>query len=232
MVAANDRGGNVRIAMAGTKKLNGDLTLLELLFQPAGSQPATAHTGETGTAKSTATGGSDAAPVGGAVGGKPSTVGGQPSTGNAGSTTPGSEGRTAQAAKSAVSADDTPVQLVWIVLNEILPAKLTPAAGGAQGERANLPTEFFLSPPVPNPFGSGTMVSFGLPRESYIRVCVFDAAGRLARTLAKGARPAGRYSLVWDGKDNRNRQLTSGIYFVRLETIDFQSERKAVLLRQ
>ena len=48
-----------------------------------------------------------------------------------------------------------------------------------------------------------------------VRVAVFDARGRLVRTLAAGVRPQGPLDLAWDGTDDAGRGVASGLYFYR-----------------
>jgi flagellar hook assembly protein FlgD len=47
-------------------------------------------------------------------------------------------------------------------------------------------------------------------------VAVFDASGRLVRSLASGVFPAGIRSVTWDGRDDRGERASAGVYFVRL----------------
>jgi len=51
------------------------------------------------------------------------------------------------------------------------------------------------------------------------------------RTLVEGARPAGRYSELWDGRDSRGAAVASGIYFYRFDAGSFTQTKKMVLLR-
>ena len=60
---------------------------------------------------------------------------------------------------------------------------------------------------------------------------IYDAAGRLVRVLVEGARPAGNYAELWDGRDSRGRAVASGIYFYRLSAGSFSETRKMALLR-
>jgi predicted GH43/DUF377 family glycosyl hydrolase len=80
----------------------------------------------------------------------------------------------------------------------------------------NVPTEPRLLANTPNPFNPRTTVHFELPAAATIRVDVYDAAGRLVRTLLDGTRSAGRHALAWDGSDASGRGVASGVYFVRL----------------
>jgi hypothetical protein len=47
-------------------------------------------------------------------------------------------------------------------------------------------------------------------------VAVFDASGRLVRSLASGVFPAGIRSVTWDGRNDRGERAGAGVYFVRL----------------
>jgi hypothetical protein len=211
MVAANDRGGNVRVAMAGARKLNGDLTLLELVFQSANSQQPIAN-GNKGRAAD--------APGLLQVEGQTRASGGKKME------APVSPGQT------SAECGQPKADVVWIVLNENAPVSLSPAAENTMGERTELPTVFFLNPPRPNPFGMGTSISYGLPIAGETDLRVFDATGRQVKSLVVGPQAAGRYSVLWNGRDDFGRLAASGIYFVRMHADEFQAQRKVTLLRQ
>jgi subtilisin family serine protease len=83
----------------------------------------------------------------------------------------------------------------------------------------------------PNPFKDITKISFALPRECNVSLFIYDITGRRVRTLINGKMQPGNYNYTWDGKDNRNRRLTQGVYFYRLQTKDFKDTKKTVLLK-
>ncbi len=95
----------------------------------------------------------------------------------------------------------------------------------------NLPSVTALSDVHPNPFNPRTTVSFDLAREGSARVAVYDAAGRLVRTLVSETRPAGRYEITWDGHDDAGQQVASGVYIVRLEAANASDQRKITLVK-
>jgi hypothetical protein len=66
---------------------------------------------------------------------------------------------------------------------------------------------------------------------SDISLCVYDAAGRLVRTVVKGKCEPGYYTHVWDSRDDLGRKVPAGVYFVRFQTDDYQKTEKAILLR-
>jgi hypothetical protein len=87
-----------------------------------------------------------------------------------------------------------------------------------------------LSPGAPNPFVHAMSLTFGLPKDATVSVCVFDVNGRLVKRLATGAYPAGRHVARWDGTDEGGRAAASGIYFCRLVTATGTLERRLVHL--
>ena len=84
---------------------------------------------------------------------------------------------------------------------------------------------------APNPFNSRTVVKFALPEDSSVRLEIYDVLGRKVRKLFEGRKEAGRYSMIWDGKDERGRDVSSGVYVIRLEVGKENLSRKLILLR-
>jgi subtilisin family serine protease len=68
----------------------------------------------------------------------------------------------------------------------------------------------------PNPVAHGTTVSYSVPVTSRVRLAVYDPSGRLVRVLTDRDLAAGSYSVRWDGRDARGRDVASGVYFVRM----------------
>jgi endonuclease/exonuclease/phosphatase family metal-dependent hydrolase len=89
---------------------------------------------------------------------------------------------------------------------------------------------FALGPGRPNPFTERVALALTLPVASETRVGVYDARGRLVRTLASGILPAGEHLLTWDGRDEEGLPVASGIYFCRAEAGDRRETRKVALL--
>jgi uncharacterized delta-60 repeat protein len=85
---------------------------------------------------------------------------------------------------------------------------------------------FSLHPIYPNPFNNMTNIAFDLPHEVTGRLVVYDVLGRITNTLYDGRLSAGSHQMQFDGNG-----LSSGTYFVKLETPDFHSVQKAVLLK-
>ena len=87
--------------------------------------------------------------------------------------------------------------------------------------------EFSLPTVAPNPVQWPALVSFAVPRQSHVRVTVYDVKGRLVATLADRDFAPGRYQVTWAG-DGQATRMVSGIYFVRLETPEKVLTRRVV----
>jgi hypothetical protein len=85
---------------------------------------------------------------------------------------------------------------------------------------------FALEQNYPNPFNPETTVVFSLKSSGKVRLSVVDETGREVAVLTEGYRSTGRHEAVFSGKD-----LTSGIYFCRLETADGVFTRKMTLMK-
>jgi hypothetical protein len=89
--------------------------------------------------------------------------------------------------------------------------------GQLVGVEDELPNErIMLHLAAPNPFNDRTTLRFDLPVRGSVRLGVYDAAGRLIRTLLDVELPAGSHQAVWDGRDSAGRGVPSGSYFARL----------------
>ena len=108
----------------------------------------------------------------------------------------------------------------------------TPLKAGSAGarERLPLPTAFRLKQNQPNPFSGRTAIHFDLPAETRVRLEVFDAQGRLVRTLAEGDYPAGFHAAEWDHRGDGGQVLGAGVYLYRIQAGSFRDQRKMVLL--
>lgn len=84
----------------------------------------------------------------------------------------------------------------------------------------------------PNPFNPRTAVRFDLPSSSAVFVRIFDANGRLVRTLINGRKyAAGSWEEDWNGRNDSGKQVPSGVYFCVLKAAGKTESRKMVMLR-
>jgi hypothetical protein len=83
----------------------------------------------------------------------------------------------------------------------------------------------------PNPFRASTRLAFELERPGAVEMSIYDMRGARVRTLVDAPYPSGLHQTVWDGADDQGRRLSSGLYFVRVET-EGKSRSKGVVLLQ
>jgi hypothetical protein len=88
-----------------------------------------------------------------------------------------------------------------------------------------------LGPAAPNPFNPSTSISYTLAAGAQVELAIYDARGRLVRTLVKGPRGAGQHTASWDGSSEDGLNVASGVYFYRLVVGDRSETRSVVLLK-
>jgi hypothetical protein len=100
-----------------------------------------------------------------------------------------------------------------------------------------IPTEFGLSA-YPNPFNPNTTIRYAIPNVtlsevegSRVKLIIYDVLGNEITTLGNEDKPAGTYEVVWNGKSNSGNQVSSGIYFVRIQANQQFKNLKLVLLK-
>jgi hypothetical protein len=93
-----------------------------------------------------------------------------------------------------------------------------------------LPSSILLHQNYPNPFNSGTVVRFDLPTSADVNLAIFNLTGQQVATLVDGTRKAGTYTVHWDGRDDGDRELASGVYLYRLLAGDQPIETRKLLL--
>jgi hypothetical protein len=94
-----------------------------------------------------------------------------------------------------------------------------------------LPEAFSLAQNYPNPFNSETVFRYALPRRSTVVLDVFNLAGQRVARLVYGVREPGLHTVGWDGRDDADRELATGIYVARLRADRKTSSRKVMLVR-
>jgi hypothetical protein len=91
---------------------------------------------------------------------------------------------------------------------------------------ASLPTNYALDQNFPNPFNPVTTIQFSVPRESHVRLKVYNSFGAEVATLVDRQVAAGTYKVNWDAS-----RLASGFYLYRLETEGFAQTKKLLLMK-
>ncbi len=91
---------------------------------------------------------------------------------------------------------------------------------------SEIPTGYVLGQNYPNPFNPVTTINFSIPQSTKVTMRVYNVLGQLLGTLVEGEFGAGTYNVKFDGT-----KLSSGVYFYTLETNDFTSSKKMILVK-
>ncbi len=93
------------------------------------------------------------------------------------------------------------------------------------------PVQTRLGAIYPNPFNPQTTIGYSLNARAQVRMDVYNVKGQLVNTLLNAEMPAGNHSLVWQGTDSRGNNVSSGIYYVRMNSENYSTSRKVMLLK-
>jgi photosystem II stability/assembly factor-like uncharacterized protein len=117
----------------------------------------------------------------------------------------------------AMNIDGTsPFSSIW----SFVTPTLTSINGGG------LPKKYQLDQNYPNPFNPTTVISYGMPKNSFVKLAIYDELGREVKVLVNQEETAGNHSVNFDAST-----LPSGIYFYRIQTRTFTQTKKLVLLK-
>jgi len=111
------------------------------------------------------------------------------------------------------------------------PGKINDIYVNVKNHPVNIPTEFRLEQNYPNPFNPSTTIRYSLKKPSDVKFNIYNLLGQNVRTLENSYQNAGEYYLIWDGKDDNNNSVSSGIYIYSIRTEEFSMQKKMVLLR-
>jgi hypothetical protein len=85
--------------------------------------------------------------------------------------------------------------------------------------------------PFPNPFNPRTVIGFTIGARQAVRLAVYDIRGARVALLADRVFNAGHHEIGWDGRNAEGRAVSSGVYFIRMETKNYRSVERAVMIR-
>ncbi|NOQ22873.1 MAG: T9SS type A sorting domain-containing protein [Candidatus Aegiribacteria sp.] len=113
---------------------------------------------------------------------------------------------------------------LYLILND----SLQTAVGDSNGQPV-VPGLIRLNN-YPNPFRQSTTIEFSLPYASPVKLRVYDASGRIVSTLSSSNCPGGMNYIIWNGVDDCNRPLPSGVYHCHLSTEDTFINRRLLMM--
>lgn len=95
----------------------------------------------------------------------------------------------------------------------------------------NLPTKFTVFQNYPNPFNPVTEIKFTLPEAGLVTLNIYNVLGQKVVSFENNFSAPGTYGLRWNGRDNQNQAVSSGIYFYELRTANHRITKKMTLLK-
>jgi len=98
-------------------------------------------------------------------------------------------------------------------------------------ELINLPTKFYVSSNYPNPFNPSTKIDVTIVESNNLRVDIFDAKGHLINTLINKNVNPGSYTLNWSAEDQKGIGISTGIFFIRVQSGKNTSTQKVLLIK-
>ncbi|MCJ7578139.1 MAG: T9SS type A sorting domain-containing protein, partial [candidate division Zixibacteria bacterium] len=93
------------------------------------------------------------------------------------------------------------------------------------------PKDFELYQSYPNPFNNQTIIKYDLLKPCQVTLTIYNILGQKVKTLVEGYQEAGTKIINWDGKDEKDKDLASGIYFYQLRAGEVTQTKRMVLLK-
>lgn len=103
---------------------------------------------------------------------------------------------------------------------------ISPLPIGVQNISSGIPEKYELYQNYPNPFNPATKIKFDIPKQSHIKIRIYDITGREAAVIVDEKLNPGSYEVFWNAVN-----YPSGIYFCRIETSDYTVTKKMVLIK-
>ena len=104
------------------------------------------------------------------------------------------------------------------------------SASTLKNENEINPSVFRLYQNHPNPFNPSTQIRYQLSISSHVKIAVYNTMGKIVKTLANEYQTAGFRNVKWDGKNNNKQKVSTGVYFYSIQSGEFSSTKKMILL--
>ncbi|MEA2096988.1 MAG: T9SS type A sorting domain-containing protein, partial [Candidatus Cloacimonadota bacterium] len=83
----------------------------------------------------------------------------------------------------------------------------------------------------PNPFNPVTNIAYSIKEAGKVTLQVYNIKGQLVKTLVNDVRETGNYTVTWNGRDNTNKSVASGVYFYKMKAQNYNSTKKMILMK-
>ena len=112
-----------------------------------------------------------------------------------------------------------------------LPGNFANAPALAVDDNKVVALEYQLSDNYPNPFNPVTNIDFQIGRSEFVTLEVYDVVGRLVKTLAARTINPGQHTISWDGTNTQGELVSTGLYFYRINTPNFNKQKKMMFIK-
>jgi photosystem II stability/assembly factor-like uncharacterized protein len=102
---------------------------------------------------------------------------------------------------------------------------------GIETKNRFISDNFCLFQNYPNPFNPKTTIGYRIGIKGKVNIRIFDLLGNTVRRLVNKNQSAGFHSVDWNGKDNSDQNVCSGVYFYQITCGEFVQTRKLLLLK-
>lgn len=93
------------------------------------------------------------------------------------------------------------------------------------------PFTYSLAQNYPNPFNPETSIQYSLAKAGKVTLTIYNVMGQKVRTLVDESKPAGNYTVSWNGRTDRNTPVSTGVYFYKINAGDFNQIKKLLFLK-
>lgn len=119
----------------------------------------------------------------------------------------------------------------WFVDWQVFIVEHSPTSVEIGDGTQTLPEHIRLAQNYPNPFNSGTSIEYSLRQGGHVTVSVLNLLGQTVALLVNEDQAPGEYRTIWDGRDSEGHQVSTGIYFYRLQVGEISHTLKMILLK-
>lgn len=88
-----------------------------------------------------------------------------------------------------------------------------------------------LNKNYPNPFNPETTISFDLNKNQKVKLEIYNIKGQKVKTLCNDNLQAGNHKYIWNGTDQNNRKVASGVYFAKMTSVSLSKTQKMILMK-
>ena len=95
-------------------------------------------------------------------------------------------------------------------------------------ETQNVPAQFVLFSPTPNPSMNSIVIKYGLPEKANVSLSLYDISGRLVKNLCSGTQEKGYYTVSLSS--SRQSGIPKGVYFLKFSAGNYKATKKLTIL--